>query len=74
MEQIKFNLKNLETLRKMNNLSVTELMNKLGKNRTTYCSWQKKGSLPSDVAVKLHHIFNVSTDLILDVKPLTIED
>lgn len=72
--ELEVNLKNLDALRKINDLSITELMNKLGKNKTTYYSWQKNGRLPSDVAVKLHEIFNVSTDLILDVKPLIIEN
>lgn len=67
------NLKNLDKLRKMHNMSVDELMSKLGRNRITYYTWQEKGAMPSTDVIKLHEIFNVSTDLLLDVKPLIIE-
>lgn len=67
------NLKNLDKLRKLHNMSVDELMGKLGRNRITYYTWQEKGAMPSTDVIKLHEIFNVSTDLLLDVKPLIIE-
>lgn len=66
-------LKNLEKLRKLHDLSVDELMERLGRNRVTYYTWQEKGALPSSDVVKLHEIFDVSTDLLLDVKPLLLE-
>lgn len=66
-------LENLEKLRKLHGLSVDELMDKLDRNRVTYYTWQEKGAMPSSDVVKLHEIFNVSTDLLLDVKPLLLE-
>lgn len=65
--------KNLDKLRKIHNLSVDQLMSKLGRDRTTYYQWQRRGAIPSDDVIKLHDLFNVSTDLILDVKPLVME-
>ena len=73
MVQQTIKLKNLETLRRMHNISVEELMKKLNRNRITYYTWQEKGSIPSSDVVALHEIFNVSTDLLLDVKPMIIE-
>ncbi|MDE6150278.1 MAG: helix-turn-helix domain-containing protein [Ruminococcus sp.] len=67
-------LKNLDKLRRLYNMSAEELMDKIGKDRTTYYMWQKKGAIPSIYVVELHKIFNVSTDLLLDVKPLIIEE
>lgn len=71
-EQV-INLKNLDKLRKLHDMSVDQLMLKLDRDRTTYYQWQKKGSIPSPDVVKLHEIFGVSTDLLLDVKPLVLE-
>lgn len=64
---------NLDKLRKMHHFSVDQLMRKLDHDRTTYYQWQKRGAIPSDDVIKLHHLFNVSTDLLLDVKPLVME-
>lgn len=73
MKESQIKLKNLDKIRKANNMSVDELMRKLGKDRTVYYTWQKRGAIPSTYVVMLHHIFNVSTDLILDVKPFILE-
>lgn len=73
MSEQTIKLKNLETLRRMHNISVDELMKKLNRNRITYYKWQEKGYIPSSDVVALHEIFNVSTDLLLDVKPIAVE-
>lgn len=65
--------KNLDKLRKIHNMSVDQLMSELDHDRTTYYQWQKRKAIPSDDVIKLHKLFNVSTDLLLDVKPLVIE-
>lgn len=70
----KISFKNLEKLRKIKGISVDELMKKLGRNRLTYYAWQESGSIPSADVIKMHEIFNVSTDLLLDVKPIVIEN
>lgn len=67
-----FALKNLETLRKANNVTVDELMRHFGYDRSTYYqSWQK-GIIKGRDIIGLHDYFGVSTDCILDVKSLTI--
>lgn len=73
MSEPTIKLQNLEKIRRLNNLSVDQLMEKLGRDRVTYYKWQRKGTIPSTDVIKLHNIFNVSTDLLLDVKPLTLE-
>ena len=70
----KISFKNLEKLRKIKGISVEDLMKKLGRNRLTYYAWQESGSIPSADVIKMHEIFNVSTDLLLDVKPIVIEN
>lgn len=70
----KISFKNLEKLRKIKGISVDELMKKLGRNRLTYYAWQESGSIPSADVIKMHEIFDVSTDLLLDVKPIVIEN
>lgn len=65
-------LKNLDALRKLKNMTVDELMETFGYDRSTYYqSWQK-GKIKSKDIVKLHDFFGVSTDCILDVKPIEI--
>lgn len=73
MSESTIKLQNLEKIRRLNNLTVDQLMEKLGRERVTYYKWQRKGAIPSPDVIKLHNIFNVSTDLLLDVKPLMIE-
>ena len=73
MGESKIKLQNLDKIRRLNNLSVDQLMEKLGRDRVTYYKWQQKGAIPSTDVIKLHNIFNVSTDLLLDVKPLILE-
>ena len=70
----KISFKNLEKLRKIKGISVEDLMKKLGRNRLTYYAWQESGSIPSADVIKMHEIFDVSTDLLLDVKPIVIEN
>lgn len=65
-----FKYKNLEILKKAHCLSSEELMRKLNKRRATYYRWQSQGNIPSQDVIKLHEIFNVSTDILLDVQPL----
>jgi hypothetical protein len=71
-------LKNLEALRKVNGYSVEELMTKLGRNendannRNAYYYWLKTGQIKVADIIKLHDLFGVSADCILDLAPLTI--
>lgn len=71
-----YKFENLEKIRKAYGLSVDELMEKVGKknSRSTYYKWQKTGQIKACDIIKLHKIFNVSTDLLLDVKPFVIEN
>lgn len=68
----KIMLKNLETLRKANNLTVDELMKKFGYSRDTYYRGWQSGIIKRDDIIALHRFFGVSTDCILDVAPLKI--
>ena len=70
----KISFKNLKKKKKIKGISVDELMKKLGRNRLTYYAWQESGSIPSADVIKMHEIFDVSTDLLLDVKPIVIEN
>lgn len=45
MKESQIKLKNLDKIRKANNMSVNELMQKLGKDCTTYNTWQKDHSV-----------------------------
>lgn len=72
MAEEKIMLKNLEALRNAHNMTVEELTSKIGCSRSTYYqSWQK-GIIKSADIIKLHELFGVSTDCILDVAPLSI--
>lgn len=74
MSEEKITFKNLESLRRLSNLSVDELMKQIGRHRVTYYTWQQSGTIPSADVIKLHEFFNVSTDLLLDVKPLVFSE
>ena len=68
-------LKNLEKLRSAHGFTVEELMIKLGKDencRNTYYYWLRTGQIKTLDLIKLHDLFGVSTDCILDITPLTI--
>lgn len=67
-----FKYKNLETLKRAHCMSSEDLMKLLNKHRATYYTWQQKGNIPSADVIKLHEIFNVSTDILLDVQPLNL--
>ena len=69
-EKIKF--ENLELLRKSRNMTVEDLMNHFGYDRATYYQSWLKGNIKMKDIIKLHEFFNVSTDCILDIKPITI--
>lgn len=73
MSEPMIKLHNLDKIRRLNNWSVDQLMEELGRDRVTYYKWQQKGTIPSTDVIKLHEIFGVSTDLLLDVKPLILE-
>ena len=68
----KISLNNLETLRKANGMTVDELMSKLGYSRDTYYKGWQSGNIKASDLLKLHDLFGVSTDCILDITPLTI--
>ena len=76
MSDVKY--RNLEALRKANGMTVEELMSKVGGfDRTTYYRvWQSvpNGNIRNSELVKLHEIFNVSTDCILGLKSLQITE
>ncbi|MBO5449766.1 MAG: hypothetical protein J5994_10650 [Ruminococcus sp.] len=67
-------LKNLEILRKAHNMTVDELMTKIGKenSRSTYYTWLKTGQIKVCDIKKLHALFNVTSDCILDIVPIKI--
>ena len=65
-------LKNLEILRKSRNMSVDELMKMFGYDRSTYYQAWQKGKIKAKDIIELHNFFGVSTDCILDVKPIKI--
>ena len=69
-----YKYKNLDTLRKAHGFTVDELMNKIGYSgcRSKYYSWQNGGNIKIADIIALHDIFCVSTDCILDIKPLQI--
>ena len=65
-------LRNLDTLRKVNNLTVDELMKKVGHSRDTYYRGWQSGNIKRSDIIALHEYFGVSTDCILDITPLTV--
>lgn len=68
-----YKLKNIDTLRKAHNLTVDDLMQKMGKkSRCVYYGWLKSGQIPVSDIMRLHSIFKVSTDCILDVSPVKV--
>jgi DNA invertase Pin-like site-specific DNA recombinase len=72
MAEEKIMLKNLEILKNAHGMSVDELMSNFGYSRDTYYRAWQKGNIKRADIIKLHELFNVSTDCILDVVPLTI--
>lgn len=68
--------KNLEILRKIYSMTVDELMSKIGKpnGRSQYYVWQNGGNIKISDIIALRNVFDVSTDCILDVKPIQIEE
>lgn len=70
-------LRNLETLRRANGLTVDKLLTAIGRNcesdcRNIYYNWQKTGQVKVSDLIKLHEFFGVSVDCLLDLAPLTI--
>ena len=66
---------NIEKLRKLSGLSVEQLMAKFGYSRDTYYRvWQnpESGSLQAPDIIRLHELFGVSTDCILDIVPIKV--
>lgn len=68
----KIMLRNLETLRKVNNLTVDELMSQFGYSRDTYYRVWQAGNIKASNIIKLSQLFGVSADCILDLVPLKI--
>ena len=65
--------KNLDIIRKANNLTVEQMMGKLGKTRDTWYKWQAPdGEIKSADLRKIHDMFNISVDCILDIQPVKI--
>lgn len=69
-----YKYKNLEMLRRTHGMTVGELMNKIGcaDCRSKYYNWQNGGNIKIADIIALHNIFCVSTDCILDVKPIQV--
>lgn len=68
-------IKNIKKLRNMSDMSISELMEKLGeKSLTKYYRWLGGGTISDSDVIKLSEIFNVSTDCILGLKPLQITE
>lgn len=72
MAEEKIVLKNLEILRKANGITVDDLMKRFGYNRDTYYRGWQRGNIKRDDIIKLHELFGVSTDCILDLSPISI--
>ena len=68
----KISLKNLETVRKINGMTVDELMSKFGYSRDTYYRVWQTGNIKASNIIKLSQLFGVSADCILDITPLKI--
>lgn len=70
----KFKCRNIEILRKSKGLTVAELMKHLGHNREMYYQSWRKGNIKLKDIIQLHDFFEVSTDCILDLKEIQINE
>ena len=70
----KFKCRNIEILRKAKRLTVAEMMEKLGHSREMYYQSWKKGNIKLKEIIQLHDFFEVSTDCILDLREIQIQE
>lgn len=71
-------IERLEELLKQNNISQTELANRLNIRRPTISDWKKNGVLPNtEIALKIAKMFNISVECLIngdDPNGLTVEE